>query len=113
MLDSPHRDRFRDDVDGALTAFFKSELPNPWPALQLPEAEMSATPLPFRRPARSPLRSRLALAASILLMLLGSLFLASKISVPQVGTTDPATSNSIRPGHGIRGVTPLPEPRTP
>jgi hypothetical protein len=113
-LDSPQRDRFRDDVDRALSDFFKSEMPNPWPALKLPEAEKSASPLPFRRPARSLLRSRLALAASILLMLLGSLFVASKFSAPPLDDSNGTPiASPPRPGQGIRGSTPMPGSPTP
>jgi len=111
-LNAPPRDRFRDGVDAALSDFFKSEVPNPWPALQLPEAEKSASPLPFRRPVRSLLRSRLALAATILLMLLGSLFLASNFAMPPRPEEGTGISAPDRPGKNIRGAT-LPGSPTP
>ncbi len=61
-----------------LRRFFRSELPNPWPALELPER--SVLTIPRARPvsggwfARS--KSRLALAASLVILLLGSWLLS-------------------------------------
>ncbi len=58
-----------DEIDGLLRAFFRAELPHPWPAMKAPAAPPTA-------PARPALwRSRLALAASVALLALGSLLL--------------------------------------
>ncbi len=55
-----------DDVDGVLRAFFKAQMPAPWPALRAPSEAAKKTvqgwPL---------MRSRLALAASVGLLALG------------------------------------------
>ena len=64
-----------DDVDKLLRSFFQSEMPDPWPSLEAPAPRTLA--LPARpAPARGSLfRSRLALAASIALLIGGSLML--------------------------------------
>jgi hypothetical protein len=68
-------DRSPDDVDGVLNDFFRAELPDPWPALTLP----AEPPLPLPPSRRRPLvRGRFALAASLLLLLLGSLALSNR-----------------------------------
>ncbi len=68
-----------DDLDGLLRAFFRSQMPQPWPASQAPRS----LNVPAARPAssRHPLmRSRYTLAASVALLLLGSLFLPSRFT---------------------------------
>jgi hypothetical protein len=58
------------DVDGVLRAYFKAQMPAPWPALKAPVVAIEATkgwPM---------LRSRLALAASVALLALGLSFLS-------------------------------------
>lgn len=67
----------RGELDEVLRAFYRSEMPHPWPELKLPVAE-TALPLPRseRRHRRSLWNSRFALAASIALLLLGSLLLS-------------------------------------
>jgi hypothetical protein len=73
-------------LDERLRAFFRAELPDPWPAFTPPRP--SAAP-PSRhlggRLGGSGRRSRYALAASIALLLLGSLALAGalKFGVPE------------------------------
>jgi hypothetical protein len=61
-----------DDLDGLLRAYFRTEMADPWPALQLP-ASFSATP---PHPRRLPWGSRSALAASVALLLLSYLALS-------------------------------------
>ncbi len=62
-----------DDLDGLLHAFFRAELPDPWPTLKPPDL-----PAPPRTAGRRPwLGSRLALAATVALCLAGSLSLAT------------------------------------
>ena len=64
----------REDVDRLLESFFRSEMPDPWPALNLPASGRASQPL-----RRSWWRrfGRLAVAACIALFLLGYLSLAS------------------------------------
>ncbi len=67
-----------DELDEALSAFFRSEMPHPWPRLQLPARPAPASP---RRPwFRSP---RLALAASVALLIAGSAALSAALTPPQ------------------------------
>lgn len=69
-------------LEEQLRAFFRAELPNPWPAFTPPRP--AAGPAP-RLLGGSGRRSRYALAASIALLLLGSLALAGalKFGVPE------------------------------
>jgi len=69
-LDSPRRGPSCDDLDGLLRSFFRAEMPEPWPALELP-AEETILPLPARpRPHRwKTFRARFALAASVAFLL--------------------------------------------
>lgn len=62
-----------DKIDHLLRAFFRAEVPDPWPAAPTPE--IVSRPLPARR-RDSLWRSRLALAASIALLLIGQWLLA-------------------------------------
>jgi hypothetical protein len=59
-----------DDVDGVLRAFFKAQVPAPWPALKaLAVATETTKGWPM-------MRSRLALAASVAILVLGLSFLS-------------------------------------
>lgn len=82
-----------DDLDGLLRDFFKAEMPKPWPAFTAPAPSNSVTPLRRNKTARLTLwRSRLALAAAILLLIAGTLFLSGR----------PASKDSPAPaGPGI------------
>jgi len=65
------------DLDVLLRDFFRTEMPHPWPALKAPRTD-AAPP----RPARSrwsPVRSRLALAASVGALMVGSWCLTDKL----------------------------------
>src|SRR5437773_4220640 len=76
-----------DDLDGLLRAYFRAEMPDPWPSFEAPAPRNGV--LPFRRPQQprrfNLWRSRLALAASILLLIAGALFLLG--GSRNVGTT--------------------------
>jgi len=77
-----------DDLDGLLCAFYKAQLPTPWPE---PRAlEVPTEPSPATLPGFSPWRSRLALAASVALLLSGSLFL------PVRSPTDSGSGDELR-----------------
>jgi hypothetical protein len=73
-----------DDLDGILRDFYRSEMPHPWPEMEVPLATVKFAV----RPATLPMgrryslggSSRLALAASIGLLALGIIFLGGKSS---------------------------------
>jgi hypothetical protein len=71
------------DADQLLRAFFQSEMPHPWPAFEPP---VPRTTLPFR-PAAAPRRrfvlgSKLALAASVALLMLCGWLLSGAFEGP-------------------------------
>ena len=91
-----------DEIDGLLRAFYRAQVPHPWPALKAPAAPPRTTPV-RPAPSRPPLwRSRFALAASVALLALSSLFLPGKAPrAPQ----SPARP-SIGPGSAQRNKLP-------
>jgi hypothetical protein len=82
--------RAPDELDALLRDFFRSEVPQPWPEFAAPEP---APILPLTRPARPwiSVRSRVALAASVGLLLTGSLLLP--LSENSIG--DPAGRGAV------------------
>jgi hypothetical protein len=75
-----------DDLDELLSAYYQAEMPSPWPELNVP-AQVSVLPtrLVFWRRIK---RSHLALAASVALLIGGSLLFAGKSPIYRL----PATS---------------------
>jgi len=92
-LDSPWRGSPGDDLDGLLRSYFQSEMPEPWPALELPTEE---TILPLPSKTRSPrwksFRSRLALAASVAFLLAGAWLIGGSLK-PNAQPDKPAATN--------------------
>jgi len=81
------------DVDQLLGAFFKSEIPDPWPAFEPPvRRTLPFRPAPQRR--RFVLGSRLALAASVAVLMLCGWLLSGCFSGPAGG------GPSYNPGPG-------------
>jgi hypothetical protein len=71
------------DIDTLLSAFFRAEMPDPWPTLRAPAGPRVTPALPVRPSAPPPrrrtlVRSRLALAASVALLVAGALFRAGR-----------------------------------
>jgi hypothetical protein len=94
-VDWRHAGRPGADPDGLLGTFFKAELPDPWPDFRGPgDRVRSATPsrlavtadVPPRTRSWTAARSRLALAASVALLLLGTLLLSGKFHGSPPGT---------------------------
>jgi hypothetical protein len=110
-----------DDLDEMLFAFFRSEMPDPWPELKLPPRMPSAPPVrlasavpsPSRRPwFRSP---RFALAASVALLIGGYAVMSAALDPP---VPPDATKIEIDNGKadlkGIRrDMQPTPPDKTP
>ncbi len=77
--------RGADDLDGLLRAFFRAEMPDPWPSFRAPESARLILPLPV--PARGgAARSRFALAASVALLVTGSALFTGKLPTDDPGT---------------------------
>lgn len=87
------------DMDGVLRAFFQGELPNPWPGPKLWE---DAEPPRVGR-ASTLLRSRWALAATVLGLLLGHVFLSGRfpLSVPTDPDRDTKSIIGRKNGHTL------------
>jgi len=70
-------------TDRMLSDFFKSELPEPFPAFRAPAAVLNA-PTPVREEVslRPMFQSRFALAASVALLLGGCWYLTGKVGEP-------------------------------
>jgi hypothetical protein len=110
-----------EDLDRLLEAFFRSEVPDPWPAFTPPRVML--WPPAVRGGRRSagrtsghPLQSRLALAASVALLLAGLWLLGSrplppgKESLP--GVESPEATRPLLPdlpSEGGRSSSPVPE----
>jgi hypothetical protein len=107
LQDSPARSG--DPIDEVLRAFFRQQIPQRWPAAPLPPASVTALPKASR--SSGPARRRVALAASVGLLVLGSMFVAGKVAPDRVATP----STSIRYDNGEARHRPLPSggmPRT-
>jgi hypothetical protein len=83
--------RSGDDLDGLLRAFYRAEMPHPWPELEPP----AFTSVPSSRLAfwRGIKRSHLALAASVALLIGGSLLFSGKLPSISRVTEGPTTAN--------------------
>jgi len=99
-----------EDLDVLLGAFFKGEMPAPWPAFQ-PPVRARTLPMPARPPA-GPYRfapgSRFSLVASVAVLLLAAWMLGGKFSSPP-GAPLP----ELGPGSANRKQTFPVLPRTP
>lgn len=85
------------DVDGLLRAFYQAEMPAAWPAPPLPAASSRRfTESPAPRPAVTLSRSRWALAAAVLVLLLGHAVLARL--APESFPSDPDRGTSATIG---------------
>jgi hypothetical protein len=86
-----------DDVEALLRSFFRAEMPNPWPAK--PSARLSVPrPAPVPTSAGS-MRSKLALAASVMLLIAGSLAVSTTPTTPGEA---PSPLSRMSPGVATR-----------
>lgn len=97
-----------DELDALLSAFFRAELPSPFPAFKAP----AAPPAPANWLAQS--RSRLALAASVVALLAASWWMAGRNAEYATPVTVPGTGvgNAQKgvPAHLDKGHTDKPAP---
>lgn len=94
------REPFPDDPDRLLRTFFRAEMPVPWPAWQPPA-------VPAGPPRRSLLRSRLALAASLLFLISGPLALSGIFSDSPSSAAGGSADKLEATGRGLRSGTRL------
>jgi hypothetical protein len=91
------------DVDQLLRAFYRAEMPNPWPAFRMPAEAPPVLPFPAAPVRRTFVsRSRLALAASVALLVGGLWALSGKFGGdaprPDTFRTGPGSANGTGPG---------------
>jgi len=102
-----HSDRpSEDELDGLLRAFYKAELPNPWPSFEAPADRNLILPLrPFGK--RFPMwRTRLALAACVAFLVAGPIALSAYFGGPQ--TDSVAKPNATAPFDDAKAQRELP-----
>jgi len=105
-----------DELGDALRAFFRSEMPQPWPPLKKPVVERAVAPFPPPAastkswPRRWFLNSRTALAASLGVLILGYLLLSDTLKpTNNVDPKDPTANGRLsRPGAEDRNLMPAP-----
>jgi hypothetical protein len=78
------------DLDTVLKSFFRSEMASPWPMWQAPK-QHTVVLAPNKTAGSSSMRSYLALAASIALMICSFLFVSDKLH--NAGPRDPNGDN--------------------
>jgi len=76
-----------DDVDSALTRFFRAEMPHPWPECTA-SAQAGEAPMPYRTDSQWQKTGRVILAASVVLFFLGYITLANFFPRPQSTPTN-------------------------
>ena len=69
-----------DDLDTLLRAYFRAEMPDPWPSWEAPLGQPAVVPLRPESGRRPLSRSRIALAASVALLVAGPLLLSGKFT---------------------------------
>jgi hypothetical protein len=111
VLDPPDGQPRPEDLDGLLRAFFRAEQPKPWPSWQ-PPLEAGGRPIRVGRGTLS--RSRWVLAASMLCLVSGSLWLSGRFTgAAAVGDPGGARIEAARrePGSNPKGAPSLPRLR--
>jgi hypothetical protein len=86
-----------DDLEELLRAFYRSQMPQPWPSPRLPRFCTAPATRP-KSSGRSLTRSRLVLAASVALLMLGSLCLPGRFTheiKPDYGTPVAPTADIL------------------
>jgi hypothetical protein len=112
----PHTLSFRnpglppEELDTLLTGFFRSEMPDPWPVLKAP-AEAPFRPAAPVASRWTSVRSRVALAASVALLLVGTWCFSAKApdySLPPLDNGDGRTgaASGLRIYEGGKPVLP-------
>ncbi|MFO0863573.1 MAG: hypothetical protein U0744_02750 [Gemmataceae bacterium] len=94
----------QNDVDAALTGFFKSQMPSPWPKANVAPATTLSARAP--RVGGSLTHARLVLAASVLFLVFGFLGLSKQFRTePEVVTAVEQIANKPGP-NGVNRSTP-------
>jgi hypothetical protein len=93
-------------IDGLLSKYFQTEMPDPWPSFQAPEA---SSVLPMGR-SRWLTYRRIAVAACLAALLAGYLALAGYFPRETPGSLggDPSRNIGRNPGPGVKTVQPNP-----
>ena len=90
----------RGNIDALLHAYFRAEMPDPWPVLNPPAEEPRNLVFPSK--GWSLIRSRLVLAACVAVLLVGSWFLAKSLPSYTIPSGNPNNgaggANIVVPG---------------
>jgi len=90
-------------IDALLGAFFRSEMPSPWPAFR-PAARTRLSPGPVPVPRRSAYAGKFALAASVALLVVGTWLLPATFAPAPRGQSLPIIGP---PSASKGGLTPI------
>jgi hypothetical protein len=94
-----------DELDSLLQTFYRSELPNPWPALTAPRERNTILPFRPAKPRFTMSRTRWALAACVAFLVAGTLIVS-----PFLGGGNIETVKSTEPAALDASATTQPEP---
>jgi hypothetical protein len=97
-----------DAYEELLRAFFRAEMPDPWPAFERPQPRILLFPRPqlASRGRFAGIKSRLALAASVVILLVSSWLLAGALR-----DIKPAPTNGSQPNDTARPIHLPPMPK--
>jgi hypothetical protein len=99
-VDPTNHDRSSENLEELLRAFYRAEMPRSWPELKVPVS--AEAPRHAHKSWFSTAKSRLALAASIILLILSTLLLSQTLRDSKPASTQPNlnTNDSAHPGPG-------------
>jgi hypothetical protein len=92
-------DRSPNDLDGLLRSFFRAQMPEPWPVPK-PPATSTVRKGGAAAARRSLVRSRFALAACLLVLLVGQSFVSSMLSDSMHAAADGRPGKTEARRHG-------------
>jgi hypothetical protein len=96
MIETPLQPAQSDEIDRVLRAYYQSQMPDSWPAAPRPLRVTLSMPTPPRQRAFAGMRRRLALAASIALLIAGAFFASGKIAPSGPTDGDPLKDPSAK-----------------
>ncbi len=93
-----------DDLDRSLRAFFRAEMPNPWPSLEAPLSRPSVLSSRLAPATTTAWNSRYALAASVAALIFGTFLLSGSFrtdGMPSIPLPRGGDAQATRPGSAL------------